>query len=170
MPQWMQDLFTGWPMIRSNLPTFFVILALIITTVWVVVNFSYSGVLASKNAQIELQDRQIADYKQKSGGATPDQAKAKIDALAAPKVSAPDPLIKDARIEWDDNGDVWLTGTYAKSGKELIAYIAAYSANTFDTMGGYPRKVAAPSAASALPHGPRIEVGDLSPGISSKNG
>jgi hypothetical protein len=43
----------------------------------------------------------------------------------------------------------------------LIAYIAAYSANTFDTMGGYPRKVIAPSAAAALPHGPRIGVGSV---------
>lgn len=160
MPQWMQDLFMGWPMIRSNLPTFFVILALVITTVWVVVNFTYSGVLASKNAQIELQDRQIADFKQKLVGAPPDQAKAKIDSISA-KTSAADPLIKDARIEWDDNGDVWLTGAYAKSGKELIAYIAAFSANTFNTMGGYPYKVIAPSAAAALPRGPRIDIGNV---------
>jgi hypothetical protein len=81
MPQWMQDLFAGWPMIRANLPTFFVILALIIGVVWVVVNWSYSGVLASKNGQIELQDRQLADYRDKLKGATPEEAKAKIDML-----------------------------------------------------------------------------------------
>jgi hypothetical protein len=81
MPQWMQDLFAGWPMIRANLPTFLVILVLMVGVVWVVVNWSYSGVLASKSAQIELQDGQLADYRDKLKGATPEEAKAKIDAL-----------------------------------------------------------------------------------------
>lgn len=81
MPQWMQDLTTGWPMIRANLPTFFVILVVLIGAIWVVMNWSYGAVIASKNGQIELQDRQLSDYKQKLDGATPDQAKAKIEAL-----------------------------------------------------------------------------------------
>jgi hypothetical protein len=81
MPQWMQDLTAGWPMIRANLPTFFVILVLMVGAVWVAFNWSYGGVLASKNGQIELQDRQLADYKQKLDGATPEQARAKIEAL-----------------------------------------------------------------------------------------
>jgi hypothetical protein len=50
-------------MIRANLPTFFVIVVLIAGAIWIVVNWSYSGVLASKNGQIELQDRQLADYR-----------------------------------------------------------------------------------------------------------
>lgn len=49
--------------------------------IWLAVGWSYSGVLASKNAQIELQDRQLADFRQKLNGATPDQARAKIEAL-----------------------------------------------------------------------------------------
>jgi len=81
MPQWMQDLTAGWPMIRANLPTFFVILVLMVSVVWIVVNWSYSGELASKNGQIELKDRQLADYRDKLKGATPEEAKAKIDAL-----------------------------------------------------------------------------------------
>ena len=81
MPQWMQDLTAGWPMIRANLPTFFVILVLMVGAVWVAFSWAYSGVLASKNGQIELQDRQLADYRDKLKGATPEEAKAKIDAL-----------------------------------------------------------------------------------------
>ncbi|MDB5608585.1 MAG: hypothetical protein JWP25_5485 [Bradyrhizobium sp.] len=81
MPQWMQDLAAGWPMIRANLPAFFVILVLMIGVIWVVVNWSYTGVLANKNSQIELQDRQLADYREKLKGATPEEAKAKIDTL-----------------------------------------------------------------------------------------
>jgi len=81
MPQWMQDLTAGWPMIRANLATFFVILMLMLGAVWIVLNWSYGTIIASKNGQIELQDRQLADYKDKLHGATPDQAKAKIEAL-----------------------------------------------------------------------------------------
>jgi hypothetical protein len=68
-------------MIRANLPTFFVILVLIIGAIWWIMNWRYGDLLASKNGQIELQDRQLADYKQKLDGASPDQAKSKIDAL-----------------------------------------------------------------------------------------
>lgn len=81
MPQWMQDLTAGWPMIRANLPTFFVILVLMVGAIWVAFSWAYGGVLASKNGQIELQDRQLADYRDKLKGATPEEAKAKIDAL-----------------------------------------------------------------------------------------
>ena len=77
----MQDLTAGWPMIRANLPTFFVILVLMVGAVWVAFNWSYGGVLASKNGQIELQDRQLADFRDKLKGATPEQAKDKIDSL-----------------------------------------------------------------------------------------
>ena len=83
MPQWMQAIFAGWPMIRANLPTFFVILVLMVGAAWIVVNWSYSALLSSKNGQIELQDRQLADYREKLKGATPEEAKAKIDALEA---------------------------------------------------------------------------------------
>jgi len=36
---------------------------------------------SSKNAQIELLDRQLVDYRDKLKGASPDEARAKIDAL-----------------------------------------------------------------------------------------
>ena len=48
---WMQDLATGWPMIRANLPTFFVIPVLMIGVVRVVVNRSYTGVLVASVAR-----------------------------------------------------------------------------------------------------------------------
>jgi hypothetical protein len=81
MPPWILDLFAGWPMIMANLPSFFAVLAFMIGAVWLVVNWAYRSVLASKNGQIELQDRQLADYREKLKGATPEEAKAKIDAL-----------------------------------------------------------------------------------------
>ena len=83
--RWFVAITTGygpdWPMIRANLPTFAVILVLMIGAIWVVINWSYSGVLASKTGQIELQDRQLSDYREKLKGASPEQAKARIDTL-----------------------------------------------------------------------------------------
>lgn len=68
-------------MIQANLRLFAVIIVTIIVGVWLVLAFSYSSLLASKNGQIELLDRQLADYREKLKGATPAEAKAKIDAL-----------------------------------------------------------------------------------------
>lgn len=51
------------------------------TVIWWVVNWSLSSVLAHRNAEITLLRSQRDDYKDKLGGASPDQAKAKIDAL-----------------------------------------------------------------------------------------
>jgi hypothetical protein len=81
MPQWMQELITGWPLITANVPTFVVIVALICGALWVAFNWAYGRVIARKDSQIELQDRQLADYRQKLEGATPDEAKAKIEEL-----------------------------------------------------------------------------------------
>jgi len=59
MPQWMQDLFAGWPIIRANLPTFFVIAVLIFGAVWWLMDWRYGAIVASKNGQIEFQLKDI---------------------------------------------------------------------------------------------------------------
>lgn len=88
MPQWIQDLTTGWPLIWANLPTFAVIIALVIGVVWWLMEWRYGGVIAQRDGAINNRDSEIAllkgqrdDYKEKLSGATPDQAKARIDAL-----------------------------------------------------------------------------------------
>jgi hypothetical protein len=81
MPQWMQDLFAGWPMIRANLPTFFVIVVLIIGAVWWLMDWRYGGIITNRDSEISLLKGQRDDYKEKLGGASPDQAKDKIEAL-----------------------------------------------------------------------------------------
>ena len=93
MPQWLQELIAGWPMIMANIPTFVVIVALLAGVLWAAFKWAYGNVIASKDSQIELQDRQLADYKQKLENATRDQAKEKFedrvrDAVADPKVAA----------------------------------------------------------------------------------
>jgi hypothetical protein len=53
------------------------ILVGIVVSEWVILSFWYSGRLASKEAEIRLQNRQLADYRVTS----PAQAKARIEAL-----------------------------------------------------------------------------------------
>ncbi|MGM5020219.1 hypothetical protein [Tardiphaga sp. 367_B4_N1_1] len=88
MPQWMQDLTAGWPMIRANLPTFIVLAALMFGAIWWLMDWRYGGILTGRDGIISNKDSEIAllkgqrdDYKDKLSGATPDQAKARIDAL-----------------------------------------------------------------------------------------
>src|SRR4051812_36245276 len=71
-----------WKMIMSTAPVpFFMSLLVIGFAIWFAVNWSYSSVLASKNAQLELVDRQLGDYKQKLSGDSPEQAAKKISEL-----------------------------------------------------------------------------------------
>jgi hypothetical protein len=106
----MQNLVDGWPMILAYPKTFLAITIAIFVVTWFLISWFYSRVLASKNAQIELQDRQLSDYREKLKVATPDEAKAKIQALQervhdtsvelhpAPRVSAPLKPDIDARL------------------------------------------------------------------------
>lgn len=89
MPSW-KDILEQVAVIRTAPIPFGMVTIAIFGIVWVAVNWSYSSVLASKSSQIELLDRQIADYKDKLNGASPSDAKAQIDALEA-RVSRVEP-------------------------------------------------------------------------------
>ena len=78
----------------TSLPSIPIPVALIAIVIvfltWWLVNWSDTAVftsnsaeMASQNAQIELLERQIADWRQKTGGQTPGETKARIDALEA---------------------------------------------------------------------------------------
>jgi len=73
--------------VKSAPIPFFITVAAVCGLAWLAINWAYSSVLAGKNTQIEMQDRQIADYKEKLNGASPDQAKKQIEDLQA-KVTA----------------------------------------------------------------------------------
>jgi hypothetical protein len=61
MPQWLQDLTTGWPMIRANLPTFIVIVVLIMGVVWAAMSWSYGTIIGNQASEIKLLERQKAE-------------------------------------------------------------------------------------------------------------
>jgi hypothetical protein len=60
-PQWIQDLTQGWPMIRANIPTFIVIVALIAGVVWAALSWSYGSIVSHQAAEIRLLERQKAE-------------------------------------------------------------------------------------------------------------
>jgi hypothetical protein len=118
MPQWMQDLTTGWPVIRANLPTFAVILLLMLAGMWWFVNYVLGGIISNRDSIISNKDSEIAllrsqrdEYKNKLSGATPDEARAKIEALE-------DKIRNTIGDRWDV-----LTKEEAKKLSELIAPI-----------------------------------------------
>lgn len=88
MYQWASRLTDEWAVIR-HAPISFVIAVLVLGTgLWFVLSWSYDSRLAGKDAQIASSDGQIAlltrqrdDYRDKLGGASPDQAAQKIAAL-----------------------------------------------------------------------------------------
>jgi hypothetical protein len=82
MPSW-KDFVEQLGVIQAAPVPFFVAVLAVFGLVWTAVSWSYSTILSSKNSQIELLDRQVADYKDKLSGATPTEAKAKIDDLEA---------------------------------------------------------------------------------------
>jgi len=73
----LQDVANVWPVVWANRATLIPILVGIVVFEWVILSFWYSGRLASKEAEIRLQGRQLADYRV----ASPAEAKARIEAL-----------------------------------------------------------------------------------------
>jgi len=49
--------------------------------IWLIVNWAYSNVLSGKNATTEYQDKQLADFREKSKSATPEEIGKKLQTL-----------------------------------------------------------------------------------------
>jgi hypothetical protein len=81
VPEWVIKLLEQWAVVKAAPIPFAVVIVIVGAVLWLAIGWSYNAVLNSKNAQIELQDRQLADYREKLGGASPSEAKAELDAL-----------------------------------------------------------------------------------------
>ncbi|WP_155253491.1 hypothetical protein [Bradyrhizobium japonicum] len=97
LPGWLGNLFAGWPMIRANLPIFAAVVFGLFCAIWWLMDWRYGSIISNRDAEIALLKGQRDDYKDKLNGATPDQAKARVDALEArlaalePKIAAIEP-------------------------------------------------------------------------------
>jgi hypothetical protein len=81
LPEWIIKFLEQWAVVKAAPIPFIAAVVIVGAVLWLLIGWSYTAVLNSKNAQIELQDRQLADYKEKLGGASPSEAKAELDAL-----------------------------------------------------------------------------------------
>ncbi|WP_407146333.1 hypothetical protein [Bradyrhizobium sp. ORS 86] len=81
MQQWLEKLVSGWPMIRANLPTFFGILVLMCFSIWQLVDWQYKTIINNKDSELTLAKSQRDDYRDRLGGASPDQAKKRMEDL-----------------------------------------------------------------------------------------
>ncbi len=91
MLDWFAKLVQEWSVIAAAPISFATAVIVVVVIVWAIVNWSYSSVFSSKNAQIELLQGRLADYQDKLKGASPDQAanelarlRAEMDAIKSP--------------------------------------------------------------------------------------
>jgi hypothetical protein len=67
----------------AGAPAIFLIAILVVgSIIWWAMDWRYSGVIANRDAEISSLRTQRDEYKNKSGGASPDEVKAKLDELA----------------------------------------------------------------------------------------
>jgi hypothetical protein len=81
MPQWLQSMVAGWPMIAANVPTFIALVVIIFGAVWGAMYLMYGAVISNKDSEISLLKSQRDDYRDKLGGASPAQAKERMETL-----------------------------------------------------------------------------------------
>jgi hypothetical protein len=91
MPDWFAKLVQEWSVIAAAPISFTAAVIVVIVVVWSIINWSYSSVLSSKNANMELLQSRLSAYQDKLKGASPDQAanelvrlRAEIEAIKNP--------------------------------------------------------------------------------------
>ena len=81
MFDWLIKFPEQWEVIARAPVPFFVALTVVGAIIWAVLSYSYSTRVTNLELEIALVTRQRDDYRDKLGGASPDQAKSKIDEL-----------------------------------------------------------------------------------------
>jgi len=81
MPEWFKNILDQWAVVVAAPVPFMTVSIAILIAVSIGASFLYSTRLSNKDGEISLLTRQRDDYRDKLGGASPDQAKAKIEAL-----------------------------------------------------------------------------------------
>jgi hypothetical protein len=84
MPDWDKILAQVAAVRDAPIP-FLVALLIVSVLIWWAISWSYSAILSGKNTQIETQDRQLSDYKEKFSGITLDEARAAISLIQKQK-------------------------------------------------------------------------------------
>lgn len=71
----------NWSVIAQAPWVFVILTTLVFGVAWAVINHLKANRIETLEARLKLRDDEISDYKRKLSGATPDEAKARIDSL-----------------------------------------------------------------------------------------
>jgi hypothetical protein len=77
----IHEFFTQLEALKSVWQPFVIALFLVASCIFVAIDWRYKGVVEAKNATIERLTGEVGEYRSKLSGASPDEAKAKIERL-----------------------------------------------------------------------------------------
>jgi hypothetical protein len=83
MPDWLARIIQQWEAIVAAPIPFLTVVAAVAILIWLGLSYAYQTRLASRDGEISLLVRQRDEYKDKLGGASPEQAKILIAELRA---------------------------------------------------------------------------------------
>ncbi|MBX6425124.1 MAG: hypothetical protein IRZ09_04290 [Variibacter sp.] len=81
MPDWLARIRQEVETVGSAPIAFLIIVVVAGVVMWAVLQLSYGAVLSGKNAQIAFLERRLGEWREKMGGMSPDEAKARMQAL-----------------------------------------------------------------------------------------
>jgi hypothetical protein len=81
MPTWIVELPGEWKAVIDAPAIFIFTLVVLAVGIWSAVSWSYRSLLRNKDGEMRLLERQLSAYKEKLEGASPEEAKARIDQM-----------------------------------------------------------------------------------------
>jgi hypothetical protein len=81
MPGWLEDLRREAKVVAAAPILFAGIVAVAAVVIWGVLHWSYQATLSAKDRHVAMLERRVAAYRESASGATPDEARRRIEAL-----------------------------------------------------------------------------------------
>ena len=103
-------------------------ICIVALAIWIVLSWTFTSQIANLQSRISLRDDQIADYKIKLGGATPDEAKKRLDALELQLKS-----LTPRRITIDQRQKITTIISHFKASIEILQDIAVADAKALSS-------------------------------------
>lgn len=104
------------------------VIALLI--IWGALHWSYQAALANRDAHISFLDRRVAEYRDRLGGASPDEARKRIDALEQ-ELRALRVRLQPRRLSAAQRQSI-IDRSRLPSGAQALPVVVAYEANCSD--------------------------------------
>lgn len=82
MPDWLTKLLEQWAVVTAAPIPFLITVLAATVIIWFAMDWRYGGVIGHRDSEISSLKTQRDEYKNKSGGASPDEVKAKLSELS----------------------------------------------------------------------------------------